>query len=423
MRRASAKPSVVGGALALAFALATSSVDAQSAAGPTGTSARKGRFHLGPLWLTPKIMLRNAGGDSNVFNDAEQPVSDNSAVIEPSVDTLLPLGRRVRVLGRGSIGFSYFQREHEERSTDLAGMLRTEIDVGPATLFGSVAAGRHKQRFSLEVDQRLDRTDQNVFGGLNLKLGRRLTLGGGVNSSTFDYQEGVQVAGDLVADSLDRDTRTYNGTLSYILTPRTTLVFGADVVEDTFADAPSVAETARSYRYTGGFSFAAGGLFTGQAHAGWRHFPQTRTEVVPAFDGLALGIDLTTHAGRLGTLALLASRDLNYAVQRVPTASGERRNSYVSERYGATLNTELPGSLLARGSLFFDRAQYLLPYLQAGQPLDRADKLRTVGVGLFRAFGPTFRVGGTIEWSRRESNAQTFSFQRRVYGLSAEYTP
>jgi Putative beta-barrel porin 2 len=368
-------------------------------------------------------MLRNAGSDSNVFNDAEQPVSDSSAVIEPSIDTLLPLGRRVRVLGRGSLGLNYFQRESEERSTDLAGMLRTEIDVGPATLFGGVAGGRHKQRFSLEVDQRLDRTDQTLSAGLNLRLGRRLALGGAVNTSTFDYQGGVQVGGDLVDNSLDRDTRTYNGSLSYTLTSRTTLIFGADVVEDTFTDAPSNADTARSYRYTGGFSFAAGGLFTGEARAGWRHFPQTNAEVVPAFDGLALGVDLATHVGRLGALVLVASRDVNYAVQRVPTVSGLQRNSYVAERYGATLNTELPGSLLARGSILFDRAQYLLPYLESGQLLDRADRLRTVGAGLFRAFGSTFRVGGTIEWTTRESNARAFGYKRRVYGLSAEYTP
>lgn len=51
------------------------------------------------------------------------------------------------------------------------------------------------------------------------------------------------------------------------------------------------------------------------------------------------------------------------------------------------------------------------------------DKGRTYGLGLLRAFGRSFRVGGTIEWWRRRSNREGFDYERRVYGLTAEYTP
>lgn len=423
MQRVSIRAAWAWRGLALLLVLSGQPLDAQSASG-SARAEKKGRFRLGPLWLTPKILLKSAGNDNNVFNDAEQPVSDRSAVFQPSTEALLPLGKRARLIGQGAVGFNYFQRQSEERSTDLSGSLRGELDVGPLTFFAAAAGGRHKQRFSVEVDQRLERTDSSFNAGADLRLTGRVRLTTAMTGGRFRYQSGVTVQGQDVKTSLDRDNRLWSATLGYALSKRTSLELSGERIEDTFLDtAPGREDTVRSYRLSGGFAFAVGALFTGQARAGWRHFPESASALVPAFDGLALGVNLGMPVGRLGNLQLLASRDVSYAVARVPGPDGPRRNSFVASRFGGTLNTELPLSLIVRPGLYFDRADYILPHVQGGLPFDRKDRVRTVSVALLRAFGQSLRVGGTIEWARRESDLNGFDYKRRAYGLTAEYTP
>lgn len=404
--------------LALVASLLALPLEAQSAG--AGAVQRKGRFHVGPLWLTPKIVLRNAGIDDNVFNEAGAGVSDRQVVLTPSLDALLPVGQRLRLSGNGGLGLNYFQSEDSERSTDLDGSGRAELDAGPFTLFGLAGGGRHKQRFSVEIDQRLERTSSSYGGGLLFRPSRRLTLSGQAVRQTSRYQDGIQVSGDSVKSALDRETTTTTGAFSYALTPRTSLVFSADVVDDRFTAQAGGPDSVRSYRYLGGLAFNTGALLSGGVRAGVRDFPERPDQAAPAYSGLSLSIDTSLPVGERARLALLAVRDVNYAVARAPAAGGPRRNSFVSFRYGGTLDVELPLSLLARGSLSFERADYVLPYENG---LDRLDRVRTHGVALLRAFGPALRVGGNVEWARRRSNRPGFDYERRSYGVTAEYTP
>lgn len=384
-------------------------------------SQRPGRFHVGPFWLTPRIVLRNAGIDDNVFNDAGAGTSDRQAVLTPSLDVQVPVSRRLRLSGTGALGLNYFQREDSERSTDLTGTARAEVDVGPFTVFGLLGRGRAKQRFSVEIDERLDRTTSSYGGGLSFKPSRRFTLTGQSVHHTLGFEDGAQVGGDSVQAALDRESTTTSGALSYALTPRTNLVFSADVIDERFtAQAAGAAAEARSYRYLGGFTFNTGALLRGGVRVGLRDFPEDPDQTVPAYDGLSLAVDTGLPLGEHARLALVATRDVSYAVTRAPGPDGPRRNSFTSFVYGGTLDLELPLSLLARGGLSFEQADYVLPY--AGN-VDRRDDVRIYNVALFRAFGRSLRVGGNVEWARRTSNLPGSGYRRRSYGLTAEYTP
>ena len=380
------------------------------------TTERQGRFQLGPLWLTPKVVLKNAGVDDNVFNEAGEGTSDRQAVLTPSLDAKLPIGRRLRLLGTGALGLNWFQREDSERSTDLTGNGRAEVDLGPITVFGTLGGGRYKQRFSVEVDRRLERSTRAVGAGARLRATRKLTLGGEWGRQTLGFEAGVSVRGEDVRGSLDREATTTSATLQYALSPRTTLVASADVLDDRFTVPSGFPDESRSYRYLAGFQFQAGALLTGGVRAGLRDVPERADQAAPGYSGLSLAVDTSLPLGERARLALLATRDLGYAVAR---AEGGRRNTFVSFLYGGTLTVELPLSLLARGSLSFERADYVLTY----GALDREDEVRVAGLALMRSFGPSFRVGGNVEWARRESNLPGSGYERRSFGLTAEYTP
>lgn len=413
-----------------ALMLAVLAAGLPAAAQATDKTERPGRFRLGPLWLTPKLVLRNAGVDNNVYNanGGDTPtVSDRQAALTPGLDLLLPVGKRARLSGAGTLGLNWFQRQDSEKSTDLNGQGRAEVDLGPLTVFGSVAAGRHRQRFSVEIDQRLERSSRSRGGGLRWHVTRRLALAGEGTWQRSRFEQGVQVRGQSVKSALDRDTRALSGQLTWALSPRTDFLATADVLEDTFPGTrPSAGEdVVRSSRLLAGLSFNRGALLSGSLRIGLRRFPNRAGQDAPEYSGLGLAANLGVPVGARARLSVNANRDVNYAVAAGQGERGTRRNTYVSELYGGQLDFELPLSLVARGLLSFERADYLLP--QAPTPgaaaLERQDDVTTWGGALLRAFGKSLRVGVNVERARRSSNLGGFGYERTSYGLTAEYLP
>jgi hypothetical protein len=370
-------------------------------------------------------VLRNAGVDTNVFNDESSEVADETIVLSPTLDALLPVGRRLRLKGHGGLGFNYFRQASSERSTDRFGSGELELDVGPLTLFFGGGGGRYRQRFSIEIDQRLARRESHVHAGTTLRLGRKLTTTFKGERRVSSYEAGVLVQGDDVKTSLDRRTLVGSALLGYAATKQTTFVLQAEVQEDEFlSELPDVPNTALSYRYLGGFSFAPTAFVNGDVQAGVRHFPSRGSQAAPAYTGSTLAVNASVPFFRFGRLGGVAMRDIHYAVTQARTQEGTLRNSYVSGRYGGSLNLELPLSLIARATLDYERARYLLPYeREQGLFEERVDRVRTYGVALLRAFGSSLRVGGSVEWQRRESNFSGFGYERLAYGVTAELAP
>jgi hypothetical protein len=383
-----------------------------------------GAFKLGPAYLTPRLLVRSAGVDTNVFNSASGEVSDTSAVISPGLAALLPVGRRLRLSGDGNLDLNYFRREDTERSTDVSGDGRADLYLGPVTFFAGGGAGRLRQRFSIEVDERLERRERRLLGGVVLHATRKLALTAEVRRSTSTYEAGVLVAGDDVKESLDRRSLVATLRAEHALTDQTTLVVFARRHDDRFLSDPDPERRqAESYTYAGGFQFGERAVLTGAVLAGVREYPAQAGNAAPPFTGLYLDVSASTSLRSRARVALNASRDVLYAVNRADTVDGSLRNSYVSRVLRGELSLELPFRLIGRGSLGQERARYLLPYEQDGEPFDREDRVLTYGVGLLRAFGRAVRVGGTAQWSRRTSNLRGFGYSGLRYGLSAEVTP
>jgi len=80
---------------------------------------RPGRYKLGPVYLTPKLELRNAGLQTNVYNSQTVAIPDASVVLRPSLAGVMPAGYRLRVTGQGYLDLNHFRREQSERSADF----------------------------------------------------------------------------------------------------------------------------------------------------------------------------------------------------------------------------------------------------------------------------------------------------------------
>jgi hypothetical protein len=384
---------------------------------------RLGRFRVGPVYLTPKLQLKNAGVDTNVFNRRADEIADTSVVLSPTVLAAWPIGRRLRLTGESHVDLNYFRHQSSERSTDFGGEGRVEVDINRFTFFGAGGGGQSRQRFSIDLDQRVLRHERWGSTGVTVAATRRVSATVFGTGHVYEYGSFV-VRGANVKESLDRNELTGTAQVRYVLSRRTTLVGSADTIEDRFLRQPRAdSRVSRSYRYLGGFEFGGRALFRGKLLAGIREFPASPS--APSYRGPALATSLTLPLFHYGLGRVVAERDIYFALFPTTTTLGPDlfRNTYVSTRFGGEAAVELPFALFGRANFGFEEAKYLLPYLVEGAFGRRVDHLWTAGASVLRSFRAGIRVGGTIQWARRVSTFPVLSYQGLRYGVQAELVP
>ena len=419
---ASARGLVAGLAVAAAFAIG---IPTSAVAQYNKTEPPKARFRVGPLRFNPKLELRNAGRDSNVFLDPTNPVADSSIVVRGSVEGFVPVGRRVRLFGEGWLDWSYFRSFSTERSTDPGGEGRVEVDLGPTTLTAGGGAFQARQLYSIDIDERILREEQWGNAGAEWRISRRFLLSGGAEYRTFRYDPSTRTSSGnpFVAASLNRNNTTGTVAARYKLTSMTTAIVTGDVIEDEFQLSAPGLSTTRSYRYMGGVELGEKAFITGRFLVGQRNFPASSSGGLPTYRGPSyvgeLAMPLFNRLRLVGTFL----RDVYVSAQAVRTAEERARNSYVLTQLQGSADIDLPLELLGRASVGFSEANYLLPTTVGGVPFPRVEHLYTVGGSLLRRFSDSVRVGGTVSYNRRVSTIPGNSYDRWVYGVSAEIVP
>jgi hypothetical protein len=406
--------------LAVAAVVSRAGVAAAAGAEPKDKK-RPGRFRVGPVYLTPKLELKNAGVDTNVFNERTGEIPDTSIILTPSVTALWPVSRRLRLTGDGHLDLNYFHREDTERSTDFGAGGRAEVEVGPFVLFGAGGGGQSRQRFSIEFDQRVLRQEKWGAAGATLNVTRRISASGSGSSYVYRYESKI-VDGTNIKLSLDRDELTGTGQLRYAMTSRTNLTASADVIEDRFLELTKTASRlSRSYRYMGGFEFGEKALVRGKLMAGVRVFPVS--DSAPSYKGPAVATSLSFPLMHYGIGSVIAERDVQFALSPATFQADSHRNTYVSTRLRGEATVNLPLSLIAIGNFGLEQAKFLLPYPAGPVFGTRIDHLWTGGASLLRSFRTGVRLGGTIQWDRRVSSFSSFDYEGLRYGVRAEVVP
>lgn len=410
-------------ALAIAAALAGSA--AAAGAQVRGEPQQPGRFRLGPLRVTPRVELRNAGVDTNVFNSAAAPVPDTSVVLRTTLDGYLPVGSRLRLWGTGYLDFNYFRRQATERSTDFGGSGHAELPVGPFVLFGGGGGLQAHQRASIDVDERVLRQERSAYAGAEMRLGSRVALLGQASGLQSRYGRTFASPGDpfRLARGLDRDTLTGTAELRLKLTTLTTAVARAEAISDRFLAQRDARRVTHSYRYLGGFQFDPLAAVNGSVMAGFREIPASSSGSLPPYRGAVFVASTAIPLFGSARLSFDGQRDVVFAATEADSEAGRLRNSYVSTRLAGHLEVGLPFDLLGRTGGGIEEARYILPYPLGSALLRRADRLYTADASLLRLVGGALRVGGTISYERRVSNEQGSSYQGWRYGLQAELRP
>ena len=312
------------------------------------------------------------------------------------------MGRRLRLTGFGLLDINYFQRQGDERSTDFYGEGDAELSLGPLTFFGGGGGGQFTQRFSIDVDERIERQEKRAHVGATVRLTPLLSFTARGSGEVFTFAPGTFRLGGDIKGSLDRNTLTGAGELRYALTPVTTLVATGEVIEDrffsqTFRRSPRAPVVPLYGRL--------------RARAASRRDGPRRRRFAPLPGSLAEAAHPTraprswpTSRCRSGTSGGSAFKAR--ATWFSPPASSSSFPSAIATRSFSTGSPPTPfrPARPVRGRPLRRRSSRLATFfpirtgrrLHPGAPVDHR---YTGTAGLLRRFGPRFSAGGHVSWA------------------------
>src|SRR3954447_23906954 len=108
-------------------------------AGNVDDIRKNARIHAGPFYLTPTILLKEAGVDTNVFNQAGEAKSDFTMTATPQADIALTFARRGLLKTTVGTDLVYYANYASERSIDPSVKVRGEAYLHRLTLFADDA--------------------------------------------------------------------------------------------------------------------------------------------------------------------------------------------------------------------------------------------------------------------------------------------
>ncbi len=383
---------------------------------------KKGRLRLGSLALTPRLELRNAGVDTNVFVTETNPTKDTAVVLRAASDAYLPMGRRVRAAGTVWLDLNYFASESDQRSTDPGGQGRLELDAWRLTFVGGGGGFRTRDLYWSDVDQRVRRTEGWVNGGARLRLSSTVSAEGGLEKRQYRWYP-TDDQSPTIREELDRDATDWKGGLRWKVTPLTTIVGSVERIEDRFLYSLPGQETTLSYRYLGGFEFGRKAFLSGLVLAGVRDIPADQAGSVEPYTGPAAQVALTAPLLHRLRVNLGYSRDVYYSAEGGYASGAPVRNTFTYGRLGGSLDVDTAFDLVVRLTLGRDTAHYLRPFAVGDGSIDRTDHLLARGVSVLRRIGDNALFGFSALYTSRSTNFPNGNYDRWQYGVQGVLNP
>ena len=360
------------------------------------------RFRLGPVRFTPALEITSLGRDTNVFNDAEDPKSDTTAAIGPSVRIWMrPLGTRLSLRTGGQ--YLYFQEFANQRAWNTSNEARWEVPLARLTPFVAASYVNSRERAGYEIDSRARRRDDSVSAGTELRISGRTALAFSLHRFNARYDQDETFLGTTLSDALDRREEAARLQLRYALTPLTTLVVNTEVGRDRFTTRRL--RDADSLRVMPGFELNPLALISGRVFVGYRRFTPLASSL-PSYRGIVAAVDATYVRG--GTrFEFRVDRDLAYSYQPL-------RPYYALLDTGITVTRRVTPAWELVGRASRQALAYRALAIPGAPTEAGTDRGYIYGGGIGRHLAETVRLGFDATYSTRRSE---FDERRDYDGL------
>ncbi|MEN3339609.1 MAG: putative beta-barrel porin 2 [Acidobacteriota bacterium] len=389
-----------------------------SATGAIDDVRRDARVHLGPLYFTPGVLLKELGVDGNVFNAAGERKSDFTFTVAPKVDAWVPVARRFLLRATSETDLVWYAHYRSERSINPQVSGRAEAYAHRLTLFAEDAYVNTRQRPNYEIDIRSRHVDNTGVAGAELRVTPKFSVEVSGHQERTRYDADAVFDGTSLQRTLNQDTTGVRGVVRHRLTPLTTLAVRYERLRDEFPFSHN--RDSRSYRVMPGVEFKPRALIKGTAYVGYRQFTPTDLASLPKFNGLVAQLGLSYTMLGATTFGVSYRRDLTYSYE-------ELQPFFIANGLGGSLRRAIGGRfdvLLSVDRYTYDYQDLLaaLPNVSSVPLPARTDTTWNYGSSLGYRLGSNGRVGlGASYWKRESTTVQFRHYDNLRFGTTVTY--
>ncbi len=408
--------------LAIGVLISSLGVPASAQDAPPEPADAPGRFHLGPLYLTPSFRISSLGLDTNVFYTATDRRTDFIAHGGPGLEMVVPLHGALKLRGDGTIGYLYYARTASQRRLTGSGMSRLAYEGLRLNTGAQASYVRSFGRLGFEVDRRVAQTQRQAQADLRYRVGERFAIGARASAARNDVDANQAFFGSDLRRNLTRDTYAGAATLSYALTPKTSFVVEGEHQADRFVLDDT--RDADSDRLGAGFVLTSTTYFSGHVMAGARSI---RVLSLPQSDRITpwANADLVYHFGPRTRLGAAYSRDVTFsafsvAAGELPTVTTETAVVRIEKGLWGHLDLRLHAGLTQLKS---DAPVLIDTPTEGAISVRRNDRAREAGADLGYAFWSRLRIGFAATYSERRSPIHDLGVDGLLLGGTITFIP
>jgi hypothetical protein len=365
-------------------------------------------LRAGPVSVYPTIALRDAGIDSNVYNDPTGPKSDFTYSLTPRLYVAMPAAN-TRFVGRGLGALTYYSTYKDQQA--ISGLFdgRYEVTSPGVRPFASAGFANRRERRG-EIDARLRQRQMMASAGTDVDLTAITAITAWVGRTSTRWDRHAEYAGLRLSDQLNYTRNAFGAGARFRLTPLTRVTLAAEVERDRFG--VSSFRDANSLKVGPRVDFETTAMITGHMAAAYRAFRPLNSSFT-SFGGLIASSQLRYQFREWTEVNVEADRDVDYSydpLQPYSLASGGR----------VEVTQQLIGPF--RAIAIGDRRDFDHQMLGERGFTGRREVTRTLGGGIAVVFRKQFRFEMLYEQtSRTSSDSQAREYERQRMLVSAIY--
>ena len=371
------------------------------------------RVHAGPFYVSPAVLLKELGVDTNVFNEAGDPRQDFTFTATPQADLAIPIARRGLVRTLVGSDFVYYQKYETERSVDPQVTVRAEAYARRLTFFAAGAYLNTRQRPNYEIDVRSRHLQNEATAGINVGITSRTSVEVGLQRGRLRFDGDTVFLGTSLSETLDQDSEGGNLAVRHKLTTLTTVNARYERLRERFPLSP-VRDT-NSYRIMPGVEFKPRALIKGFAYVGYRSFTPL-SPLLPEYSGPVAQLGLSYTLLGATSFGVTYDRDITFSYQQATPY-------FLDNSLGVFVRRAVGGRWDVMANAARHRYDYRALTAEATAPLDaRVDTTDNYGASLGYRLKKDTRVGLGASYYTRTSTVVTFrNYDGLRVGMTVTY--
>ena len=393
---------IVMALLVIAPAAGAQGIGAGPLTAPLATDAPpSGAMRLGPASIAPGVVVREAGWDSNIFDEAVDPKEDYVVAVAPDAAVFIRLPM-LQLSTYGGGDFNWYNTYESENSNGYRLRGRADFLISRIRPFAGAARLRVRERPNGEIDVRANRLEQEWSGGVAYDVSPNSAIYVSAYQTTVRYDNAVEDGVDLSL-TLDHSSNNYSVGVRTDLTPLLAMTITGSYEEDDFHNDPR--RNTDNRMGTVMFNFASDAIVSGRASVSFKDFQPVDPSVKP-FRGLTAMGSLSYSFLEVGRLSFTGQRDNHYSFDTAAAFYVENSValSYTHRLFGG-VDVQVRG-----GRSLFD-------YAYSEVVAAHKDTLDTAGGSVGYNLSNRTRISANYEFTRRRSPAlpERNYDRRRIY--------